>query len=340
MVSEFVTGKGAALIGAKLAEAKALVNDEVTPKKHGNNYKKVNEKTALTRAIGNIITGNRVFVPLDNVNTKELYNMAFMRMPVVSVLYSSSFESGAKTHNPFFSLLDSGCILMSVENNQELLDTVVQSYIIAEDSKILLPVVIQYDMPETMEGVNIPGDKTVINMIPKLNIPQKIDIKKPITTSYVDEGYAELKMQQLKAMENVVETAKTVWEKWGQKFKRQYTTIEEHQTEDAKNILIIMGSHFSTAKKVVDDLREEGKKVGVLRIRMLRPFPKEDITEHIENKKIGVADSGITSNGGILQKEIGKPCPNFIIAAHPSEKDFREMFDKIEGGSAETHWVV
>ena len=342
MVSKVLSGKEAVLEAVKLSEAEAHVTFQDTElcKKLGLEYQQNSEKNILTSAIGSTMTGKRSFVQLSNVSVSEIYKTSFMRMPIVSVLPTSSFDGAVSTHNPLFTLLDSNCIIISVETNQELLDTIIQAYKISEDRRVLLPSIIQYDM-EMMENVNIPSDNVISKFLTKLSLPHGINAKKPLGIGPVIEGYGKLKLQQAKALENAEKLLEDISEKWNTKFRRKYNSIELHNTEDADTILITMGTHSSTAKKVSDDLREQGKKTGVIRIRTLRPFPLQEVNDTIKNiKKIGVADSGFSINKGLLQKELGLTCPNFIISKHPSEKDYHEVFENIEKNETKTYWVV
>lgn len=331
MASEFVSAREGSLLAARLAGAEPHVSgaDAEICKKRGIAY--MESPNSLISSVGSAMTGVRPFAFLKSY--EKLSEISFMRMPVASVTFDS--------HDKFLSLLNSGCIMFSAASNQELIDTVIQAYAISEDRKVLLPSVIHHDDAGFKEGVSLPGDKVISNFVGGFSLPHKLDIKNPAALgSPINEGYGKLKMQQAKAMENALGVSTKVFEYWAKRFRRSYNGIETYQTADAEMILITMGMHYATAKKAVDALREKGAKAGLVRIRMLRPFPYNELSEAVKNTSvIGTADFSVAPGSrGILQREVGSSI-SFMILKRPSVKDYADMFNKMKEG-AKTYWVV
>jgi len=289
--------------------------------------------SAFSAALGLSAAGKRVFVPCSSPLSSEVFSSPFMRLPFTAVNVS---RTGTKSdHTAVMALRDSGYLMFFPESNQEIYDTVSQSYRVGEDAKVLLPSIINIDgvhnFSETVQTSN--DNKGFL-----FKTPKRLDTKKPSVLDLSAENYDELKLQQHKAMENALDLIAKTDEKWGQKFKRSYGLIEKFMTADAEIIIVMMGYHTATAKAAVQKMRAAGKKVGILRIRVFRPWPAAQVAAALANaKKIVVFDQAVSLGAGsILAAHIRRPTSSVIsLGKYPSEKDFADIIEKVSKSEKE-----
>ncbi|MBI4019307.1 MAG: hypothetical protein HY364_03540 [Candidatus Aenigmarchaeota archaeon] len=341
MPSDFISAKAAALLAAKLSEAEACVTPEDSPLCRENAQTYLQTRTPSVSASGASMTGRRTIAILDadKLQSRDISTCASMRLPVISVLYSHAQSMPGELHSAFYSLEDTGCIMFSAENLQELMDMTMLACRVSEDRKVLLPSVVQFDDASLMEDVSIPGDKVISAFLNHQSLPHKIDSKKPAALGGPSWNPA-LKMQHFKAMENAATVYKSASETWNAKFRRPYSMIDTYRTEDADLILVTMGSHSATAKKAADKARERGLKAGIARIVMFRPFPYSELSQILSKAKFSATVDFSAPLGGKtpLQREAATPA-NFTVMKRPSVKDFEDMFARLSG-EAKTHWVI
>ena len=285
---------------------------------------------AFNMAIASALIGKRTFLATSVIDAlDDFYNVAFQRLPMVVVNISKSL--GASTISQDHSSLilrDSGWIIFSPATNQEIVDMMIYGYKIAETPKISLPVMIHLDaLTNFSEPLTFPGDKIISNFLG--NSKPKINVKKPESVnSYIDrEDYVNVKKMQKGGMDNVINVIKKIDETWKQKFKREVGLLENYKTEDADIIIVITGYHSLTAKAAVDKLRSQGKKIGLVRLKLIRPLPKGDIKKYLEKAtQVIIIDQALSGNEGIMYNEIksvfsGKTSNVVSIGRHLSEKD-------------------
>jgi len=208
---------------------------------------------------------------------------------------------------------DTGWMQFYCQTNQEILDTIIQAYRIAE--LVSLPVMVVFDgfiMSHTYEPVFVPDQEVVDSFLPPRKTKFKLDPDNPLRFfaspgAVAGAGYnSKLRRRAQDAHEIAKEVVKEVSDEFYQHFGRRYDIFECYRTEDAEVILVAMTSVASMAHDVVDELRQEGKKVGLLRVRMLRPFPKQEIAAVLQNaSKVAVIDRNISyGHAGILTLEL------------------------------------
>ncbi|WBW94670.1 transketolase C-terminal domain-containing protein [Oceanirhabdus sp. W0125-5] len=267
------------------------------------------EHSAMACAMGVSSVGARAFTA---TSSQGLLYMAEClpyasgaRMPIVMMNANRSIATpwniyGDQMDSMF--LLNSGWIQMYVEDAQEALDMMIQAYRIAETEEVMTPMMVNLDgfvLTHTYEVVDIPDQKDVDEFLPPINMPEsKMDLNDPksLCITAGNDWNMEFKIKQELDMQNSVHTIEAVDKAFGEKFGRYYGgLLEEYRCEDAEVILITTGSVTGTSRIVVDDLRNQGKKVGLLKLRYLRPFPAEKIREAVKNAKvIGVVDKNIS----------------------------------------------
>jgi pyruvate ferredoxin oxidoreductase alpha subunit len=227
--------------------------------------------------------------------TEVLYASAGMRLPFVMTGVNRTVSAPISIqvdHQDTISLRDSGVIQFYVESSQEAYDTHMAAFKIAEDPGILLPVMVCMDgwvLTHSYERVYFVEQEEVDRFLPPFQPVNFLDVKDPKSWgSYAEENVLmEFKYSVHDAMQKGKKRIKEIFSELARVTGRDHGgLIEAYQTEDADVILLAMGSVAGTVKEAVDELRSEGKKVGLVKIRCYRPFPYEDILEAINGAKI------------------------------------------------------
>ena len=215
---------------------------------------------------------------------EELLVAASNRLPCVLALVNRTLSGPINIncdHSDGMGARDTGWIQIYAENNQEAYDNFIQAFPIAEDTRVHLPVMVCQDgfiTSHAVENILLEEDADVRSFVGEYH-PEEflLNPDKPVAVGpYAISAYSmEAKYNQEQAMIRSKEVIKEVAAKFRDKFGRGFDLFEEYRTEDADHIMLIMGSAAGTAKQAVDDMREEGRKVGVLKLRVFRPFPSE-----------------------------------------------------------------
>jgi pyruvate ferredoxin oxidoreductase alpha subunit len=244
-----------------------------------------------------------------------LHNIAGMRLPVVITVSNRAVSAPISIwndHSDAMTMRDTGWIMLFAEDNQEVADMHPQAYKIGENPEIMLPVMINMDgfiLTHAVEPIEIPGQKEVDEFLPPYQPEYCLDVKAPKTFGNLAEPqwYAETRYK----LQETMEDSKAVIEKVADDFKAKFGRyqgglIHTYRMDDAERVFVAMGSIIGTLKDVVDDLRQKGEKVGILKIRSLRPFPKEKIREVCGDvKDMIVLEKAISFGiGGVLQEEL------------------------------------
>lgn len=246
--------------------------------------------------------------------------------------------------------------MFSCETNQEVLDTIIQAYKIAEDESVMLPVLINMDgfiHSFTREAVELPSEKSIDSFLPKYKPVAKLDVNAPASLGVpVMSEYMYFKSQQHKAMHNAESLIRKVDEQWKKKFRRRYGLVERFHMDDADYVLVTMGANSTIAKTAVTELRAEGEKAGLLRLRVIRPWPAEEISSALQNaKRIAVCDQSIAPGaGGLLYPEIksclkhGASVTDFIMGLGGrtiTKEDFKAIYKRLkEDDTPKQTWLM
>jgi pyruvate ferredoxin oxidoreductase alpha subunit len=201
------------------------------------------------------------------------------------------------------SARDTGWVQIIVENDQEILDQIIMAYRLAEDYDIQLPVMVNYDgfyLSYLAEAVEIPLIEDVdafLAPLKKQTARQRLvpGVSKGCGTHGIEMGYVEARYKHCQAMERVKNKVDEIDKAFGEYFGRYYGgQIEEYRTDDADIVVVASGSATGTVRTVVDAKREEGVKVGLVKLRLFRPFPAERLIDALKGKKaVGVIDRSI-----------------------------------------------
>lgn len=217
-----------------------------------------------------------------------IYIAASLRLPIVMAVVNRALSGPINIHcdhSDSMGARDSGWIQLFSENCQEAYDNTIQAVRIAENSNVILPVMVMLDgfiVSHTTEVLEILPDEAVKEFIGEYEPDYYLlNPDHPITVGPLDltDYYFEHKRQQVEAMEAAPAVITEVAEQFEQLTGRHYEFIEKYRLDDAKVAIVVLGSAAGTAKAVVDMLREEGKPVGMIKMRMFRPFPVDEMVD-------------------------------------------------------------
>jgi pyruvate ferredoxin oxidoreductase alpha subunit len=228
-------------------------------------------------------------------------------------------------HSDSMAQRDSGWIQLYAENAQEAYDSIIQAFRVAEDLQVLLPVLVGLDgftLSHSLENVKVLADDAVkkfvgTRQLPLVathegkNVPFKLDPENPMTMGPIafPDFYFEFKRQQDEAMKNALAVIQQVNSEYAEVSGRGYGNglVDAYRLGDAEIAAVCVGSTAGTMKTVVDELRQEGVKAGLLRLRTFRPFPVEEVRSALENvKAVAVMDKSMSfgGNGGAVFHEV------------------------------------
>ncbi len=278
------------------------------------------EHSSMSAAIGAEAAGARSLTATSSAGLalmwEELLLAASNRLPLVMALVNRTLSGPINIncdHSDGMGARDTGWIQIYAENNQEAYDNFIQAYPIAEDARVHLPVMICQDgfiTSHAVENIELLEDERVREFVGEYE-PEEFLLNpgRPVAVGpYSVSNYAmEAKKNQELAMENSKQVILEVAEKYRELTGRGFDLFEEYRTEDADYIILIMGSAAGTAKQAVDELRERGKKAGVLKLRVFRPFPADEIAQALKNCKAAALMDRCESyngNGGPLGSEV------------------------------------
>jgi pyruvate ferredoxin oxidoreductase alpha subunit len=255
------------------------------------------EHSALSACVGASLTGARVFTATSSQGLALMHEIMYiasaLRCPIVMGVANRALSAPINIHGDHSDMMgsrDSGWIQVYAENSQEAYDLVIQAFKIAEDPEVLLPITVNLDgfiISHCMEGVEVLEDDAVRKFLPERKADFKIDPDKPLTIGplCLPDFYFEFKRQQEEAMKNVPSKVKKVGKEFGRLTGRTYDVLHTYQIEDADAAIVCLGSTAGTARVVAEKMRKEGKKVGLVKIMLYRPFPVEEFRNAVKHLK-------------------------------------------------------
>lgn len=338
--------------------ADGVVNTEFVPVE--------SEHSAMSACIGASVAGGRVMTGTSSqglaLMSEMLYIAAGLRLPIVLADVNRALSSPINIHcdhSDTMMVRDAGWIQIFSENSQEAYDNMLQAVKIAEKAR--MPVVVTTDgfiISHGMERIEVLDDQDAKSFIgsykPKNYL---LKLEEPITAGALDlqDYYFEHKRQQVEGMRQSMPIIEEVGKEFGAKFGRGYGFFEKYRTEDADCVIVVMGSTAGTSKVVVDSLRDKGLKVGLLKPRVFRPFPKEEIADALKGiKAIAVMDRSDAMNGhegplclevksALFDKGLNKIVLNYIyglggreIKIDDIESVYNDLCDAVKGKKTES----
>jgi pyruvate/2-oxoacid:ferredoxin oxidoreductase alpha subunit len=360
-MKDFMTGNHAVAHAVKLCRTPLIAAYPITPqtaiyeklseweasgKLKGIMMRTESEHSAMASCIAASLTGVRTFTATSSQGLALMHEMlhfaAGCRAPVVMAnvnrLLAAPWGFWADQLDSL-SQRDTGWIQFYCENGQESLDTVIQAYKIAE--QVYLPVMLSLEaffVSHFMEVVDLPEQEQVDQFLPPMDLPHKFNIDKPgfLVPVVPSELYQKYKYMAQGSMDSAKEIAVRVGHEFKEGFGRGYGIIEPIMLEDAEVALVTAGSITSTARVAIKELRAQGKKLGLLKLRLFRPFPVEAVQVALRGKKkIAVIDRNISLGGG------GIFCQELRAAlVHSSEHPLIYSFIAGIGGTDVTSEVI
>ena len=274
----------------------------------------------MSAAIGSVLSNARTATSTSSNGLAYMWEMlhiaSSMRAPIIMELVCRSISGPLNIHNDHsdaMGMKDTGWIMLFSKNNQDVYDNTIIGTMIAENNSVLLPVAICQDgfiTSHSIENIEILEDDEVTKLVGKYNNDVNLlDKENPVTVGPLDlpTHLFEHKRLQVEALANAKKVFKEISEKYEKISGRKINMIDTYMVEDAETVIIAIGSTAETIEEVVDRRRKNGEKVGVIAIRMFRPFPEEEIISALKNvKNIAVMDKVMdySLNGGPLYKEI------------------------------------
>lgn len=278
------------------------------------------EHSSMSATIGASAAGARALTATSSCGLaymwEELYIAASNRLPLALALVNRALSGPINIncdHSDSMGARDAGWIQIYAENNQEAYDNMVQAYRISEHKDVRLPIMICQDgfiTSHAVENIELLDDADVKNFVGEyepenylLNSAQPMAVGPYAITDY----YMEAKRNQAEGLKNAVAVVKEVAKEFAQISGREYGLFEEYCMEDAERAVVMIGSAAGTTKDAIDALRAKGEKVGLIKIRLYRPFPADEIAEALKNvKAVAIMDraEGYTNHGGPLGADV------------------------------------
>jgi pyruvate/2-oxoacid:ferredoxin oxidoreductase alpha subunit len=273
------------------------------------------EHSAMAACIGGSIAGTRTFTATSAQGLALMHEMlhwaAGGRLPVVMANVNRAMAPGWTIwtdQNDSLSQRDTGWIQLYCETNQEVFDTTIQAFKLAET--VNLPVMIVLDaffLSHTSEPVDVTEQEEVDRFLPQRDAKYKMDTSDPRAFGALvrPDAYTEMRWHQQEAMHEARDVFRQVEDDWEAITGRRYGPVEAYRTEDADLLLLTSGTITSTARHVVDERRDAGEKIGLVKVKMFRPFPTSELRELLGGvDRVAVLDRNISpGHGGIFAEE-------------------------------------
>ncbi len=316
------------------------------------------EHSAISACLSAAASGARVFTSSSSQGLLLMHEILFitsaLRLPVVMAVANRSVSAPINIWNDHGDIMpqrDTGWIQIFVESAQEAYDKIIQSYRVAEDLKVRLPVMVNMDgivLSHTYEPVYPLSDSEIASFVPWNLFSKRLDPDNPLSMgafSYPDYYY-ETRYQSAKALRDTIPTLSKVDEEFGKLSGRSYGVVSPFKCDDADTILISMGSVSTTIRATVKKLREKGEKVGMVSLRLFRPFPFDEMVKSIKDAKaIGIVDRALSPGAvagpvftditsALYMMKMSIPAVNFFLGLGGRDvkmNDIESMFEKLKG---------
>ena len=247
---------------------------------------------------------------------EELYIAASNRLPLALALVNRALSGPINIncdHSDSMGARDAGWIQIYAENNQEAYDNMVQAYRISEHADVRLPIMICQDgfiTSHAVENIELLDDAEVKNFVGEYepeNYLLNPECPMAVGPYAITDYYMEAKRSQAEGMKHVPAVVEEVAKEFAKVSRREYGLFESYCMEDAERAVVMIGSAAGTTKDAIDRLREQGEKVGLVKIRLFRPFPADEIAETLQNvKAVAIMDraESYTNHGGPLGADV------------------------------------
>jgi len=279
------------IIVEKLAEFKA--NDEFK----GEFIPVESEHSALSACVGASATGARVFTATSSQGLaymhEMLYNASGMRFPIVMAVANRALSAPIELnadHGDMMGSRDSGWIQVYAENVEEIYDRTIQLFRLSEDPRVMLPSAINFEgfiLSHDKERVRLLDDARIKKFLGRPRNKHRIDPKDPLTFGAIasPDNYYEFRMQQVEAMSRALKVFKEVEQEFEAFAGRKYGVVDAYNTDHADRVIVLNGCSAGTMRAAARAANREGENVGVLAVKLFRPFPTEEIVSRLRGAK-------------------------------------------------------
>lgn len=352
MTRAYISGCKAAAEAARLAQVDVVAAYPITPQTHivdalcqdvydgrlnAQMIPVEGEHSAMSATVGAAMTGARAFTATSSQGLAFMHEVlpyaSGLRLPLVVAVANRSLASPVTIfvdHQDTLPQRETGFLQYYAENCQEVFDLILLAYKVAEDERVLLPVMVCFDgffVSHINEPVEVASEEQVMKFIPKGEPKYPIldvDNPKAFNVMAFPGHFEEFQRDKYESMANAGQVFDEAAAEFERLFGRKHRRLETYRAEDAEYLLIGLGSMMGTAKDCVDDLRAQGQKVGLASIKCYRPFPVQEIAALMQNcKGIGVLDRDVAyGTGGIVYQDLCRslynaaqkpPMLNFIL---------------------------
>ena len=268
------------------------------------------EHSAMSACIGMSATGARTYTATSSQGLALMNEILFiasaLRLPIAMTVANRALSGPLSIwndHGDIMAARDIGWIQVFVENGQEAFDHSVMAFKIAENHKVLLPTIINMDgfiLTHVVEAMEFLDQETIDKFLPAYHPRFRLDPHQPVTMGAfaMPEIYTEMKMAHQMALTESYGHILKVWKEWGDLTGRRYQPVERYKTEGAKILLLTMGCLSEVAEVAVDEMREAGEEVGLLKLRLWRPFPFADLRAAVAGAELLIVIDRALSLGG------------------------------------------
>lgn len=268
------------------------------------------EHSAMSACLGSAATGARTFTATAGQGLELMHEAVYlassMRLPMVMAVANRALSAPLSVwgdHSDVMAVRDTGWIQIFCEDGQEAFDHIIWAFRVAEDKRVLFPVMVHLDgfhLTHVVEPIYIEDKEKVDSFLPPNDFPLPLDPKKPVNMGAFAPPaiYTEIKKAQEDAFQSIMPHLIEMWDAFEKHFGRKYKPVETYKAEDAETLIMTMGSYGETASVAVDTLREKGVKIGQVKLRLWRPFPFKELRDAVKNaKNLIVLDRCISSGG-------------------------------------------
>jgi pyruvate ferredoxin oxidoreductase alpha subunit len=286
------------------------------------------EHSAMSACLGSAATGARTYTATAGQGLELMHEVLYIasssRLPIVLTVANRALSSPLSVwgdHSDAMATRDCGWIQVFITSGQEAFDQTICAFKIAEDPKVLFPIMVHMDgfhVTHVVEPIILLDQEEVDSFLPPYKYPFPLNPDKPVTMGAFGPPaiYTEAKKAQEEALIATKGTILEVWDEFGKKFGRHYSPVETFMAEDAEILLLTMGSFSQTAELAIEKMRGEGKKVGLVKLRLWRPFPFEELREALRDAQLLVVFDRCLSYGGTG----GPVCGEIKAALYGEEK--------------------
>ena len=286
------------------------------------------EHSAMSACLGSAAAGARTFTATAGQGLELMHEVLYIasssRLPMVLTIANRALSGPLNVwgdHSDAMATRDCGWIQIFSIDGQEAFDQTICAFKISEDPKVLFPVMVHLDgfhVSHVVEPIILLDQEEVDSFLPPFKYPFPLHPDKPVTVGAFGPPviYTEARKAQEEALIATKSTIIEVWNEYGKKFGRSYTPVDTYKAEDAETLLLTVGSFSQMAEIAVDKLRKEGKKVGLVKLRLWRPFPFEELRKAVGDARILVVFDRCLSYGGTG----GPVCGEVKAALYAEEK--------------------